>query len=423
MHRNREQKGSVVRIGEYWCVRYADWQIVDGQRIRKQNITHKLAPVLPEHARLRKPPEHVEPLRDEFMREVNAGRNAPERSSTITQFVEDVWFPFIEKRHAFSTVSAYRFYWKHILKPWCGHQLLRDFRTPHAQALLDQIARKDAEMRRGTLHKLKSILSAVFKLAIQQDYRQGPNPIRETTLPKAPGPEQTHAYDLAEIRELLGLVPENCRPIIALAAYAGLSRSEIQGLMWEGLVDPKAKSPTLKAEVMILSSFVRGKRGAPKTKARQDSVPLIRQVRAMLELHWEGQGSPTAGVMFPTAHRTPICPNGTPICLHNLYEDHIKPVLEGCAECGKLPAKHRRILDHEYARKDDTPVWRGWHAFRRGLGTNLHQLGVDDKTIQAILRHSNVAVTQAYYIKTRPQQVVDAMAQLEAAVVKETTVQ
>ena len=44
--------------------------------------------------------------------------------------------------------------------------------------------------------------------------------------------------------------------------------------------------------------------------------------------------------------------------------------------------------------------WHGWHAFRRGLATNLHRLGVSDKTIQRILRHANVAVTQNCYIKT-----------------------
>jgi len=32
--------------------------------------------------------------------------------------------------------------------------------------------------------------------------------------------------------------------------------------------------------------------------------------------------------------------------------------------------------------------------------TNLHTLGVDDKTIQAILRHSNVALTINVYIKS-----------------------
>jgi integrase len=42
--------------------------------------------------------------------------------------------------------------------------------------------------------------------------------------------------------------------------------------------------------------------------------------------------------------------------------------------------------------------WCGWHTFRRGLATNLHQLGVVDIVIQAILRHSNVAVTRESYI-------------------------
>jgi site-specific recombinase XerD len=60
--------------------------------------------------------------------------------------------------------------------------------------------------------------------------------------------------------------------------------------------------------------------------------------------------------------------------------------------------------------------WHGWHAFRRGLAINLHRLGVDDKTIQGILRHSNVAVTQACYIKTVSADAVTAMQQLESAV-------
>jgi len=34
--------------------------------------------------------------------------------------------------------------------------------------------------------------------------------------------------------------------------------------------------------------------------------------------------------------------------------------------------------------------WHGWHAFRRGLATNLHRLGVSDKIVQKILRHSGV---------------------------------
>src|SRR6267143_4486121 len=59
--------------------------------------------------------------------------------------------------------------------------------------------------------------------------------------------------------------------------------------------------------------------------------------------------------------------------------------------------------------------WRWWHPFRRGLVTNLHRLGVDDKTIQTILRHSSVHTTREIYIKGLDGDAVAAMKRLEAA--------
>jgi hypothetical protein len=35
--------------------------------------------------------------------------------------------------------------------------------------------------------------------------------------------------------------------------------------------------------------------------------------------------------------------------------------------------------------------WKGWHAFRRGLASNLNRLGIDDSVTQAILRHSDMS--------------------------------
>jgi integrase len=43
---------------------------------------------------------------------------------------------------------------------------------------------------------------------------------------------------------------------------------------------------------------------------------------------------------------------------------------------------------------------------------NLHALGVDDKTIQAILRHEDVGTTQKSYILTLPETVTQAMARV-----------
>jgi Phage integrase family len=57
--------------------------------------------------------------------------------------------------------------------------------------------------------------------------------------------------------------------------------------------------------------------------------------------------------------------------------------------------------------------WHGWHAFRCGLATNLHRLGVSDKVIQQILRHANVTTTMNIYVKLVSRDAVEAMKTLE----------
>ena len=62
--------------------------------------------------------------------------------------------------------------------------------------------------------------------------------------------------------------------------------------------------------------------------------------------------------------------------------------------------------------------WDGLQALRRGLATNLHELGIADIIIQAVLRPSDVSVTRLAYIKNDgvdPQNLA-AMKILETAV-------
>jgi len=55
-------------------------------------------------------------------------------------------------------------------------------------------------------------------------------------------------------------------------------------------------------------------------------------------------------------------------------------------------------------------------TYRRGLATNLKELGVEDTTIQCILRHENVTTTQRFYIKTSPRVAHEAMQKLSAKI-------
>jgi hypothetical protein len=73
------------------------------------------------------------------------------------------------------------------------------------------------------------------------------------------------------------------------------------------------------------------------------------------------------------------------------------------------PFAEHKPEGHIFERDSSLPLWHGWHAFRRGLATNLHTLGVDDKTVQAILRHSNIGITQNIYIKSVIESQVLAM--------------
>jgi integrase len=395
----REQKGYVWKKGDWWWIRYADWIVEDGTLVRKQDLARKLAPVLPEHKRLTRPPEDVKEEQKRFVARINGSRNAPERNLDLKSFARNVWLPSIEHRHSASTIHCYRYYWSHVLEPPCGALSLRDFSTPVAQRFLDEIARQNPEMTKTTLHKLKSMLSAIFKLAIQQDYRLGPNPIRETSLPRARESGETVAYDLDTVLAMLRVVAEPSRTVMAVAAFAGLRRGEIEGLLWEAY-----DGDTLK----VMRAMWKGIEGEPKSKKSKAGVPVISPLRKFLDQHRLRSGSPDTGIMFKTR-------NNTPLSMNNLLNDQIRPALDKCVRCRSSEDAHG-TADHDYKRDSSLPEWHGFHAFRRGLATNLHDLGVDDLTIQRILRHGDVSTTRRCYIKTLPEQSVAAMRKLETMI-------
>jgi site-specific recombinase XerD len=110
---------------------------------------------------------------------------------------------------------------------------------------------------------------------------------------------------------------------------------------------------------------------------------VIAQLKLFLDRHRASSGNPSEGFIFRNLW-------GNPLNLDALVGEVIQPALE--AE--KIP-------------------WYGWHAFRRGLATNLHRLGVSDKVIQQILRHANVTTTINIYVKMVTQDAEEAMKKLE----------
>jgi integrase len=388
--RNRKQQGQIIRIGDRWYVRYWERRNVGGIVARKR-VTHSIGQ---SDTRGKRPPADIKTEADRHMATVNRGSVPPERIVTIGDFIERVYLPWTDEHKRPSTAKGYRDIWEDHLKPLCDLVWLKDTRTYHVQSWLNQIG--TAKLSRNTLKHVKSVISGIFTLAKQQDYFQGENPARDSAVnPKAAEPQETYAYSLEEIQMILSLLPEPAATAFAVAAFMGLRHGEIQGLLWENYRD---------GEMYVSRSIWNGQVSDPKTRKGRAPVPVIRQLANRLEIHRLRYGSPLVGPIFANAV-------GKPLALSSVVNRVILPALNRCEACGKAESDHK--ADHLYKRDNLIPAWHGWHAARRGLGSNLYRLGVPDMVIQRILRHANVSTTATYYIKTAAHDVRDAMTKLE----------
>jgi len=275
---------------------------------------------------------------------------------------------------------------------------LRDFRCADGQRLIEDVARlaktKEGEpLRHASLARIKSFMSSVFANAKCLGYLDAINPIVGVEVPEGIAAGTTYAYSLDEIRKILALVPEPARTIILTASLTGLRQGELRGLLWKNFTGK---------ELTVQRSIWNGVVNRPKTVCSAAPIPVVPQLRDALESHRVRLG-------IPANPDLPIFQGGTgkPLNLANLAKRVIIPAIEKCKVCRKSKDEHK--TDGHLFQLDTTLRWRGWHAFRRGLATNLHDLGVDDKTIQAILRHSNIGITQNIYIKSIAETQINAL--------------
>jgi len=390
--RKRQQTGYIFKARGHWYVRYFEDRMVNGT-LRHDRVAKQIGEVT---TRGKLPPRKIEDEAREIVAAATMTNANPERVLGMTEFVDRVYFPHIEKYKRPSTLKGYKDIWRNHIKARSVGVWLKDVRTFHVQGWLDAIA-TPGTLGRNSLKHIKTFLSGVFKLAKQQGYYSGENPVRDTaTSLRAAAPQETPAYDLTEIQHMLSVMAEPAATIFAVAAFTGLRRGELQGLRWEDYED---------GQIRVSRAIWEGHVNDPKTGRSKGAVPVIKQVAERLEFHRLRNGNAQSGPMFPNL-------SGNPLCLNNVLGRQILPALRRCELCGKAESEHAEAK-HDFKLNEQFPKWRGWHAARRGLGSNLYALGVSEKVIQQILRHANVSTTATYYIKTVPAQVTDAMEKLE----------
>ncbi|HVO63466.1 MAG TPA: tyrosine-type recombinase/integrase, partial [Terriglobales bacterium] len=326
-------------------------EIVNGQPIKKQ-VAHRLVPVGGEYRSER----DVRPLADEHLRPLNLGAITAEGSLTVTDFVEKYFLPAMQAKKKPSTHKFYRDLVKNHINPLLGTFRLREVTTRDVQRLLD--AR--AHLSQPSVLRIKTGASALLSHAIRLGFLQGTNVAREARAEGKRSDPNTYAYTLSEVVWMLERLPEPARAVVATAAFSGLRESELRGLQWADY-----DGQFLDVQRSVWRTHV----GDVKTDESKKKVPVIDPLRKILDAHRRRDGASKwifAGDKM-----------GRPLHLDNLARRIIRPV----------------VGDR----------WHGWHAFRRGLGTVLFDLGVPAEIAAVILRHADASITIEHYILLKSQ--------------------
>jgi integrase len=291
----------------------------------------------------------------------------------VVEFWDKVYLPFIESSNLKpSTIHGYKQVWHQHLKSHFNTINLSDYKTHMMSVFLTGLAKTH---RPRTLNNTKWLASAIFAHAVATGNCET-NPIRDAmVLGKTLGHGDTKSYTLEEMENVVSALVErvDAQLVMALSFFLGLRKGEIQGLQWSDVDEDF---------IHVRRAFSRGVVGPPKSKKSLRSLPIIQPVRGLLKF-WRTKAGDGAWVFTNT--------EGNALNMDQFANTTIKPLLrKACIQ------------------------WKGFHAGRRGLATELRSLTGNSTAGRDALGHSKTSVTEEHYEQRISQDVVRGLKMLEA---------
>ena len=282
---------------------------------------------------------------------------------------------------AHTTIRSYERVLRNRLLPKWGHRIALGVEPLEVEHWLKDLKREKG-FANPTLDKTRRVMSLIYKHGQRYGLiprNQESNPMRfvrcRTTSPYEAmilSPEQAYAI-LINLQE-----PE--RTLTLLASGTGLRISECLGLQWQDVNFAGAM-------IHVRRTWTCGQIGLPKSKASKGPVPL-HPLLAEFMLQWKQKTpySQPGDWVFPSSRLE----GKRPRVANMLVEDHLRPA---AVKAGIL-SSHR---DSRGRLVDDDPRRFGFHNLRHSLASFLIRTRTDPKTVQTLLRHSDVKLTLQFY--------------------------
>jgi integrase len=268
-----------------------------------------------------------------------------------------------------TTIPIVRHYVKDYLSARWGEQLAEDIKPIDIQRWLVSLHQKQG-LSWSTVSKLRGIMLRVYKIGIRFG-QVSTNPVAHT---EARTKTNYKAVIVTPVQTftILGKLSGNMlhSTLVLTCAATALRSSEVIALRWADILWNEAK-------IRVSKRWAKGADGETKTATSNSSVPLHPILaEALKDWHTQTPHAKATDFVFPSLARS----GKVPIWASTFVHDYLRPA---AIEAGVILVPGQRF---------------GLHNLRHSLSNWLVNQGkIAPKTVQGILRHSDVRLTLNLY--------------------------
>jgi len=282
---------------------------------------------------------------------------------------------------AHTTIKGYERVLRNRLLPRWGHRIALGIQPLEIEEWLTAV-KKEKSLANPTLDKMRRVMSLVYKHGQRYGLiprSQEANPMRFVRCRTTSGYEAMILTPGQAYSVLLHL-QEPERTLTLLAAGTGLRISECLGLQWQDVSFTEAM-------IHVRRTWTCGRVGLPKSKASRAPVPLHPLLSEFM-FRWNRQTphSQPSDWVFPSFRLK----GKQPRVANMLVEDYLRPAAMKAGILSSYRNDEGELVEND-------PRRFGFHNLRHSLASFLVRIKTDPKTVQTLLRHSDVKLTLQYY--------------------------
>ncbi|HEV2395678.1 MAG TPA: tyrosine-type recombinase/integrase [Candidatus Sulfotelmatobacter sp.] len=272
---------------------------------------------------------------------------------------------------AHTTVAGYKRVLRNRLLPRWGKRFALSIEPLEIEEWLSAVKQEET-LENPTLDRMRRVMSLVYK----HGQRFGLIPRREECNPmRFVRCKTTSNYEAVILTPqqaftVLMQLEEPERTLTLLASATGLRISECLGLQWQDVSFEYS-------QIHVRRTWTCGKVGLPKSRASKAPVPLHPLLAEFMQA-WKNASAYAQSNDWVFASLR--CKGKQPRVANMLVEDHLRPAA----------VKAKVIAEGD-------PCRFGFHNLRHSLASFLVRSKTDPKTVQALLRHSDVKTTLQLY--------------------------